>query len=102
MQTLGFVCKCEACEQPHKYPLSDTFQIKDPGAYCHSLNPQLEKEVIKLVKNDDVDAALKQFRLACDYLDDHAEDYPSVETSNVQSLWSKSFQVFYANIHDAI
>jgi hypothetical protein len=57
---------------------------------------------MKLINNDDVDAALKQFRKACDYLDAHAHIFPSAETYRAQSFFNKALQVFSTSFHDNI
>jgi hypothetical protein len=89
----GYVCKCEACEQPHKYPLEDDLQIKDPAAYCHSLN--FQRELRKIIQEFDVDAAVKQFRLACDYLDSHGSIFPSNETNKIKLVLQSCMMVVF-------
>jgi hypothetical protein len=90
----GFICKCEACEQPHKYPLENDLQIKDRGAYCHS--SRAERDFEKLITERNVDTAIKQFRKASDYLDTHVGIYPSYETSYISFYLNKCIEIFCA------
>jgi hypothetical protein len=94
----GFICKCEACEQPEKYPLENDFQSKDRGAYCHSIqtNPRMKNDFIKLFTQYDVDVAVREFRRACEYLDTHDKDFPSYEGALVDGIMSKCIFVFTA------
>jgi hypothetical protein len=95
----GFVCSCEACEHPEAYPLSATLrhQIKDPGAFCHSLNPSYLKE-LEMLKKDDIDVAMKHFRLACNYMDKVSADiYPSYETIDMLDCLMSCFHAFCAH-----
>jgi hypothetical protein len=91
----GYVCKCEACEQPHKYPLMDSLQVKDRGAFCHC--PKFQREFNKQVQERDVDTAVKQFRLACDYLDAKSHrTHPSYEIHQADMLLQLCIMVFCA------
>jgi hypothetical protein len=90
----GYVCKCEACEQPHKYPLEDNLQVKDRSAFCHS--PRAQREMSKMIQERDVDAAIKQFPLICDYLDAHERIHPSYETNQMNLHLLMCMMVFCA------
>jgi hypothetical protein len=94
----GFICKCEACEQPHNYPLENGLINKDPRAYCHSMdsNPRLRNEFLKMSAESDVDAAVKQFRKACDYLDTHDANVPCWENCLIESFLDIALRVFTA------
>jgi hypothetical protein len=76
-----YVCKCEACEEPQKYPLLNNLEIKDRRAYCHS--PESQRDLNEIIQKLDVGAAVQLFRLACNYLDAHAEVYPSLESNRL-------------------
>ncbi len=80
----GYVCKCEACKQPQKYKLEKDLQIKDRGAYCHTVRAQIERS--KQIQERDVDTTIKQFRMACDYMDAHERNFPSIESFQMDFL----------------
>jgi hypothetical protein len=94
----GFVCKCEACEQPHKFPLEADLQKKDRNAYCHSIlsNPRMKNDYLRLFVESNLDIAVREYRRACEYLDSHDANVPCLENCLIEGFLDKCLRVFTA------
>jgi hypothetical protein len=85
----NFICKCEACEDPTKYPLKCNLLVKNPLTINKYFITPLAHNLIF-----DLEAAVKNYRPICKYLEENDHHYPALEISMLECLIGKCYQLF--------
>jgi hypothetical protein len=82
-----FICGCEACKNPSKYPLLPSLPVKNRQTL------QKYSNLIPLFKFD-YKTAMKHYRPICKYLQEHDRDYPSMEIAILYDLIERCLNAF--------
>jgi antitoxin (DNA-binding transcriptional repressor) of toxin-antitoxin stability system len=90
MKFHGFVCQCEACKDPIKYPVFKDLYIRDPKTFCF----YNQEAISKPVQEGDLDFALEHFYLICQYLEENDNNYPSKEICQFPCVLKEFIKVF--------
>jgi hypothetical protein len=88
LKELNFVCGCEACKNPSKYPMMMSLPVKNRQAF------QKYNKMLIFISTLDLEAAVKEYRPICKYLQEHDRDYPSMEIPLFYTLIEKFIHVF--------
>ncbi len=84
----NFICECEACKNPKKYPLLQSLPVKNHQAF------QKYNKMLASISTSDLKTAIKNYRPICKYLQEHDRDYPTMEIFASCNLIQEMIKVF--------